>query len=322
MLLESGKYSDLTLICRSCNWKAHKGVLCNQSDFFAKACDEGFKEASTNMIDLSEDNEHAVATMIHFIYHGNYDVNAILLKFAREARIMLLHVRVVGLAQKYFIQALQVYAIDLAVESMKRWNGAPSVFADAVCYLHRSDGSEEDIHTRKTLIDEAHGFIEDWATAMSGCNSSQVNTIANLTAVNESLNADNARLNTNIGVLKSQKAHLNSQNSQATKETETLPAQLNGLPFKTPVKPIRPVNNYDPEPKCYLCPNCEACFVKSMRFDSSFQHTCYEEGWKGKLGKTRMQSSYSEWQNHALQRPRTLWMKAAAPKQNVQTIET
>ena len=42
-LLESGKYSDLTLKCGSRNWKVHKSVLCIQSDFFAKACDGNFK---------------------------------------------------------------------------------------------------------------------------------------------------------------------------------------------------------------------------------------------------------------------------------------
>lgn len=42
-LLGSGKYSDLTLTCGSRSWKVHKGVLCLQSDFFAKACDGDFK---------------------------------------------------------------------------------------------------------------------------------------------------------------------------------------------------------------------------------------------------------------------------------------
>ena len=42
-LLESGKYSDLTLTCDSRSWKVHKGVLCLQSDFFAKACDGDFR---------------------------------------------------------------------------------------------------------------------------------------------------------------------------------------------------------------------------------------------------------------------------------------
>jgi hypothetical protein len=42
-LLGSGKYSDLTLTCGSRSWKVHKGVICLQSDFFAKACDGDFR---------------------------------------------------------------------------------------------------------------------------------------------------------------------------------------------------------------------------------------------------------------------------------------
>jgi len=42
-LLESGKYTDLTVKVNERKWKVHKAVLCTQSDFFAKLCDSGFK---------------------------------------------------------------------------------------------------------------------------------------------------------------------------------------------------------------------------------------------------------------------------------------
>ena len=48
-LLGSGKYSDLTLTCGSRSWKVHKGVLCLQSDFFAKACDGNFKVGDSRL---------------------------------------------------------------------------------------------------------------------------------------------------------------------------------------------------------------------------------------------------------------------------------
>ena len=283
------------------------------------------------MIDLSGDNEHAVAAMIHFMYHGNYDVHAILPETAREAHTMLLHVRVVGFAQKYFIQSLQMYAKDLAVGFMKHWDGAPSVFADAVCQVYTGtmnaeagimlrehavsvaidnaaiifnpDDSEEYVRTRETLIDEAHGFIEDWAIAMSSCNGNQASTIADLTAVNETLNADNAKLNNNVTVLELHRTELRNQIFQAIKNTEALRTQLEDRPFRRPVQPTRPAGNFDPEPKCYLCPNCETYFVKSMRFCSVFQHSCYEKGWKGKLGKVGIQFSYTGWQDHVVQTP-------------------
>jgi hypothetical protein len=49
-LLGSGKYSDLTLRRGSRSWKVHKGVLCLQSDFFAKACDGDFRVRNARLI--------------------------------------------------------------------------------------------------------------------------------------------------------------------------------------------------------------------------------------------------------------------------------
>ena len=49
-LLGSGKYSDLTVTCGPRGWKVHKGVLCLQSDFFAKACDGDFKVSNARPI--------------------------------------------------------------------------------------------------------------------------------------------------------------------------------------------------------------------------------------------------------------------------------
>ena len=42
-LLISEKYSDLTVSCGVRSWKVHKAVVCTQSEFFASACDRGFK---------------------------------------------------------------------------------------------------------------------------------------------------------------------------------------------------------------------------------------------------------------------------------------
>lgn len=45
-LLESGKYSDLTVTCGDRSWRLHKSIVCLHSDFFASACDRPFKVSS------------------------------------------------------------------------------------------------------------------------------------------------------------------------------------------------------------------------------------------------------------------------------------
>ena len=42
-LFTSSKYSDLTIRCGSDLYKVHRAVVCQRSQFFAAACDSGFK---------------------------------------------------------------------------------------------------------------------------------------------------------------------------------------------------------------------------------------------------------------------------------------
>ncbi|OIW22532.1 hypothetical protein CONLIGDRAFT_587322, partial [Coniochaeta ligniaria NRRL 30616] len=71
-LYKDGKYSDLTIVCGESTYRAHKAVLCTRSQFFAKACDGAFQEASTGVIDLSQDDPQAVKMMMHYFYHLDY----------------------------------------------------------------------------------------------------------------------------------------------------------------------------------------------------------------------------------------------------------
>ncbi|KAB5545473.1 hypothetical protein GE09DRAFT_1131302 [Coniochaeta sp. 2T2.1] len=93
-LFIEGKYSDLTVACGQSSYRTHNAVLSTQSPFFAKACDGSFKEASTGVIELTEDDPEAVRMMMHYFYHHDYPHCAVeglmavaLAKFVSEAKV-------------------------------------------------------------------------------------------------------------------------------------------------------------------------------------------------------------------------------------------
>lgn len=271
---------------------------------------------------MSEDHEHAVAAMVHFMYHGSYDITTILPWPEHEIRKMQLHIRVVGLGQKYFIEPLREYAKVRAMDAMKAWNGSPAIFAGAVhevytgttdtdagtelrqhavsvaidnaTRLFDSDPNEEGLRVREILIDGTSGFIGDWATGAGARNSTQASTIVDLTSVNEALNADNLKLNEQVKQLEDQKEQ---QRQTITMQDNKLRTQGN-FPFKRPAEPKRPQGNQDPAPECYLCPNCDAYFIRSIPTARGFQHICYDNKWTGNLGRSGINMSRDEWQKH------------------------
>ncbi|KAI9657325.1 MAG: hypothetical protein M1821_003005 [Bathelium mastoideum] len=71
-LLQDGKFSDLTVACGTQKYAVHKAIVCSRSGFFEGACSHPFKETSTGVIDLSEDEEEPVKHMIDYFYHLDY----------------------------------------------------------------------------------------------------------------------------------------------------------------------------------------------------------------------------------------------------------
>ncbi|KAF1982460.1 hypothetical protein K402DRAFT_195539 [Aulographum hederae CBS 113979] len=65
--LESGQFSDLTIRGGGEEWKAHKVVMCPQSEYFAKAC-ASLETSSSNVIDLGDNLDlYAFHGLILFI---------------------------------------------------------------------------------------------------------------------------------------------------------------------------------------------------------------------------------------------------------------
>ncbi|CAG7980488.1 unnamed protein product [Penicillium salamii] len=75
MLLDP-KYSDLNIVCSDKVFSVHKCIVCTQSEFFAKACDGGFHEASANEIKLPEEEPALVQKMVEYLYTSNYIMDA------------------------------------------------------------------------------------------------------------------------------------------------------------------------------------------------------------------------------------------------------
>src|SRR2546421_7789885 len=98
-LLFAEKYSDLTITCGGRTFPVHRAVVCSQSAFFAKACDNNFKvwntvfvppitsrlwrnilltgphvqESITHVVDLPDDDPYILERFLLFLYTGNYE---------------------------------------------------------------------------------------------------------------------------------------------------------------------------------------------------------------------------------------------------------
>lgn len=101
-LLDTGKYSDFTLVCNGhdetpVEIAVHRAIICPQSDFFEAACGGSFlvrtygslpdqnqstdrclsaicqsKEADTRKVNISGDDLASIRYMLLFMYTGDY----------------------------------------------------------------------------------------------------------------------------------------------------------------------------------------------------------------------------------------------------------
>jgi hypothetical protein len=64
-MFETGKYSDLTIVCGDKSYPVHRALLASRSSFFDGACRNPFREAESGIIDLTEDDAEAVEHMVN-----------------------------------------------------------------------------------------------------------------------------------------------------------------------------------------------------------------------------------------------------------------
>ncbi|KAL2005433.1 hypothetical protein VTN00DRAFT_2644 [Thermoascus crustaceus] len=71
-LLESGQYSDFTIICGDREFRVHQAIVCPQSKIFERACTGQFVEASTKTMTLVQEDPAIISLMIDYLYSHSY----------------------------------------------------------------------------------------------------------------------------------------------------------------------------------------------------------------------------------------------------------
>ncbi|KAM0717580.1 hypothetical protein Q7P37_007432 [Cladosporium fusiforme] len=318
-LLESGKYSDLTLKCGNRSWKVHKSVVCLRSDFFAGACDGLFKEPCTNVIDMSDDDEHALAAMIRFMYHDTYDTTVL----PPDDHAIFLHIRVFALANKYFVAPLQDLAERKTVEELANWDTL--VFAQAVKEIYALTAHTTHSSTLRTAavsiahenatklfgsgdkakyclmretLEESPGFMSDLAASMSSCIDHQSGLIVDSAISSSLLQEDAKKLESEKRVIEQKLFETKKDLLQARVDATKLEMKLSEKPkLDLPFAPKGVKSDDDPEMKWYRCPNCNTVFVRGIWPYANYAHPCYSGLWTGVLDKSSLQMKGREWDN-------------------------
>ncbi|KAI9742946.1 MAG: hypothetical protein M1835_003003 [Candelina submexicana] len=73
-MLETGKYSDLTLRCHGEDFRVHRALLCAASKVIGAAIDGGFEEADSYVYKLRDEDPGTLRQALSFLYNKDYHV--------------------------------------------------------------------------------------------------------------------------------------------------------------------------------------------------------------------------------------------------------
>lgn len=156
MLHDSEQFSDCTIVCGPCQFKAHKFLLSTHSEYFSKAFQiDTFKEGESGQLELkatqpdSEDSVDAcddpeiVKWMIHYFYHLDY-LNSQSQEDptrAPETEVHLVeHAKVFAMTIKYQVQGLRNLAASKFEASVaKHWKHDDFSHATYIVYTSTPD---------------------------------------------------------------------------------------------------------------------------------------------------------------------------------------
>ncbi|KAL9100221.1 MAG: hypothetical protein Q9163_004386 [Psora crenata] len=133
--LETGEFSDLLIKCGGREWHVHRIIVCAWSPFLRIASEQNCKEASSKVIDLTEDVPENVHRMLYWMYTKDYSDG-----IDREA--VAINAAVYSLADKYGILALKDRAKEKFLISKQHH-----------CRLKRYPSKSYDVANLNALLD-------------------------------------------------------------------------------------------------------------------------------------------------------------------------
>ncbi|KAG0646411.1 Kelch repeat and BTB domain-containing 5, partial [Hyphodiscus hymeniophilus] len=121
MLLETGKWSDLSIICHGKTFKLHRSIVCVQSKPLEAMADGKFMEGINGVITLNDDDLDVFECLVSFFYKETYDdshnVTTTLAvpssmndSFVGTSQALLLNAKVYVMAEKFDIPELKKLA--------------------------------------------------------------------------------------------------------------------------------------------------------------------------------------------------------------------
>ncbi|KAK5710263.1 hypothetical protein LTR17_019033 [Elasticomyces elasticus] len=147
---QNSKYSDLTVKCGGQEWAVHKAIVCLQSPFFEKHCDEGWMQGEEDVTPLPDDDPHVVDAMIRYFYTFDYsDEDHVKPEDLEGIPSIVLDVLVHMIADKNAIPSLEKLAASKFEQRAKaEWE--TKAFADAATLIytqaaHRGDQLKETV---------------------------------------------------------------------------------------------------------------------------------------------------------------------------------
>ncbi|KAH8663696.1 BTB/POZ protein [Tricladium varicosporioides] len=172
-LMDSDKYSDLKLVCQGQEFKVHKAIVCIQSPVLAAACDSGFQEATTNVVNIDEFDARTVRRMVEFMYTKEYNdrveqvsentgaeyqgSSSLLASTPTTTEILLCHVHMNAIADYYDIPQLKQLA-NTKIQPLLENTWSPDNFSDIVREVFNSTS---DTALRKIMASTAATHMEE-----------------------------------------------------------------------------------------------------------------------------------------------------------------